>query len=124
MAALTASPATLSASVRVMGAGFTPPVVRHCGQQPETASVSLTIGGGFAGVATLAVVGSASWITLPTPAEASDGVAVTIGIDASDLTGGQYADVIRATKDGFDSIDVPIGVLVVPGGGKPGKPPR
>jgi hypothetical protein len=68
----------------------------------------------FEGDATLAKVGGASWLTVP--ATCQDSTPFDVTIDASDLKAGDYSEIVRASKAGYDDADLPVVVAVRPMG--------
>lgn len=120
MASLTAQPSKLTATARHAGGAFTPPRIRKVIDVRKAAVTrELVIAGGFGGVASLSLVGGAAWITLPSPAEATNGVAFSVEIHADDLVAGNYSEVIRATKAEWDAVDCVLTLAVRPEGPRP-----
>jgi hypothetical protein len=87
-----------------------------------TQELTITASAPPGGAITLAKVGSAAWLTLPTPAEATDGVAFDVTINRDELPKESAyepvdrTETIRASYAGFDNLDVLVTIKVKPGG--------
>ena len=116
MAALIASTTSLTITIRTPGGAHSPPVVRAVtGEHRQKATRQLTVSSADA---TLVMVGSSSWLTIP--AGSTDGVAFDVEVDAGALSGaGDFTEIIRASAGGFDPVDCIVSLKVLPEGPKP-----
>lgn len=123
MAALTVSLSALNLSIRSPGGAYTPPAVRaqraqSPAHQPQSVTRALSVGGGYSLAASLSKIGGASWLTIP--ATCTDGAPFNVTASAASLKPGDYSEVIRATRSGFDSVDCVVRLSVRPAGLPPG----
>lgn len=118
MATLTFDPTMLSGTIRFDGGAYSPADVRAVSARAQTRTEAVTVTAAplCADIA-LAKVGSASWLTCP--AVCQGGVAFDLVVDAAGLKAGNYSEVIRASKAGYDSVDLPVTLAVRPMGPKP-----
>jgi hypothetical protein len=123
MPALTFTPVSLSIVIRVAGGPLDPVNVRAhgTGSMRQTQTMRVSVGVGFPGFCDLSKVGGASWLSVATP-QLSD-VLFDVTVDVSTLKVGVYSEVVRASKAGYDSADLPVS-LVVQAEGPPAKGPR
>jgi hypothetical protein len=121
MATLSFSPAAISTTIRIAAA---PLNVRTASGRPQTATFGLTVMAdpplGQGGVVNLDVVnGDVPWLECQSECNDDDPFSVEIDASAVEIVGcgeQRLNAVVRATADGYTSADLPVSVLVLPGG--------